>query len=279
MITLALEKPVLREAKDGILLNELLQIGIYHRVLLPYWHGVGDVVMILAVIDYLRHKNPDIQIDLGLCRGLDQESFVPDAVLLDGDWREKALTLGYDLVYPLNFPLEALGDTSLTKAEICCVQEIGIPPICGHKSITPKKLVAVTFQMTSVPWVANADKEVAEKIWKDIKDAGCVPMECLIPHVFHNPINERYDFVDAHLRSCAPKLDTLMAFLGRCDYFVGVVGGPFHLSLSILGPSRVMLLEKDLKAGHFTKEKIATANLKNYSGEVKEFLKGLSIGN
>jgi len=274
MTNLTLEKPILLEAKDGRKLNELLQTGIYHRVLLPFFHGVGDTVMVLPIIDSLRHKNPDITIDLGLCRGLDQESFVHDGILLDGDWREKALTLGYDLVYPLNFPLEDPSDTTLTKAELCCIQEVGIPPICGHKSIKPKKLVAVTFQMTSVPWVANAEKEVAELIWRDIKDAGCVPMECLIPHVFHNPINERYNFIDSHLRSCSPKLDTLMAFLGGCDYFVGVVGGPFHLALSILGPEKVLLLERELKREHFTKDNIATADLKNYTGEVKSWLMG-----
>lgn len=267
-----LSTPMLLEKKDGATLSECLHSGNFASVLIAFFHGVGDVVMFLPILDDLRRRFPMIKIDIGLCRGLDQETFVPDAVLLDGDWREKALTLGYDLVYPVNFPLERLDDLTKTKAEVCCEEEIGIPPICGHKKLLAKPLVAVTFQMTSVPWVANADPEVAELVWKDIKDAGFVPIEVLIPHVFHNPINLKYDFVDSHLRSCSPRIETLMAVLGSCRAFVGVVGGPFHLALSILGPDRVLLLEKDLKREHFTKDGIETANLKDYKNEVKEFL-------
>lgn len=265
----------LTESKNGLKLTEHLDTGKFKTALLPFFHGVGDVVMVLPIIAALRARYPEILIDLGLCRGLDQESFVPDAVLLDGDWREKALTLGYDLVFPLNFPLEKPGDITYTKAEISCLEEVGIPPVCGHLKITPKRLVGVHFQMTSVPWVANADKDVAEKIWNDIKEAGFVPIETHFQHIFHNPVNERFDFIDTHVRACAPRIDTLMALLGSCAAFVGVVSGNFHMALSVLGPKRVMLLEKDLRREHFTKDDIATADLKNYTGEVKEFLKGI----
>lgn len=265
---------LLTEAKNGMKLSDLLNTGSFKRVLLPFWHGVGDVVMVLPVVARLRELYPSVTFDLGLCRGLDQETFVPEAVLLDGDWREKSLDMGYDLIYPLNFPLEKPDDTSLTKAEVSCVEEVGITPVCGHFPLRAKGLVGVHFQMTSVPWVANADLEVAEIIWKDIKEAGFVPIETHFQHVFHNPSNERYPFVDTHVRACAPKIETLMALLGSCRFFVGVVSGNFHMALSVLGPRRVLLLEKDLKAAHFTKEKIATANLKDYKHEVLDFLRG-----
>ena len=264
---------LLTEVKNGPKLVELLDSGIYNSCLLPFWHGVGDVVMVLPIITALRAKYPNIKIDLGLCRGLDQETFVPDAVLLDGDWREKWKDLGYDLVYALNFPLEDPSDTKLTKAEQCCVQEIGIAPVCGHLPLKSKPLCGVTFQMTSVPWVANADPEVAEKIWNDIKEAGFVPIELHFHHVFDNPTNVKYPFVDTHVRDIAPKIETLMALLNKCDYFVGTVGGVFHMALSVMGPERVMLLEKDLKKEHFTKSPIATADLKNYTREVLNWLR------
>lgn len=266
----------LTEAKNGMKLTEHLDTGKFKTVLLPFFHGVGDVVMVLPIVARLRELYPSVTFSLGLCRGLDQEVFVPDAVLLDGDWREKALTLGYDLVYPLNFPLERPEDTSLTKAEVSCLEEVGIPGVSGHFPLKPKKLVGVHFQMTSVPWVANADPEVAEKVWNDIKEAGYVPIETHFQHIFHNPANERYPFVDTHVRACNPRIETLMALLGSCHAFVGVVSGNFHMALSVLGPNRVMLLEKDLKSAHFTKDKIATADLKNYTGEVKAWLGGLN---
>ena len=267
--------PFLTESKNGMKLVEHLDTGLYRSVLIPFFHGVGDVVMVLPIMAKLKSLYPEIKIDLGLCRGLDQETFVPGAVLLDGDWRDNALTLGYDLVYPLNFPLEKPADTTLTKAEISCVEEVGIPPVCGHLPLRTKGLVGVHFQMTSVPWVANADPDIAEKIWNDIKEAGFVPIETHFQHVFHNPVNQRFPFVDTHVRDCAPKIETLMALLGSCRAFIGVVSGNFHMALSILGTERVMLLEKDLKSAHFTKDKIATADLKNYKNEVKEFLRRL----
>lgn len=267
--------PFLTEAKNGMKLKELLDTGKFQTVLLPFFHGVGDVVMVLPIVAKLRELYPAVKIDLGLCRGLDQETFVPDAVLLDGDWREKALTLGYDLVFPVNFPLEKPDDTTFTKAEVSCVEEIGITPVCGHLPLKAKGLVGVHFQMTSVPWVSNAEPDVAQIVWNDIKEAGFVPIETHFQHIFHNPTNERYPFVDTHVRACAPKIETLMALLASCRAFVGVVSGNFHMALSVLGPDRVMLLERDLKVAHFTKTPLRSANLKEYNHEVKSFLEGL----
>lgn len=264
---------LITEAKEGMKLADHLGTGLYKSVLLPFWHGVGDCVMFLSVLERLRELYPGIKIDIGLCRGLDQETFIPDAVLLDGDWREKWKDFGYDLVFPVNFPIEKLEDPNTTKAEVCCIEELGIEPTCGHEPLIGKPMCAVSYQMTSVPWVANADAEVAEKVWKEIKDAGYVPIEVHFQHVFHNPSNERFPFVDTHVRNCTPKIETLMALLRACDRFVGVVSGNFHMALSVMGPSRVMLLEKDLKAGHFTKAPIATADIKNFrEGSVKEWL-------
>ncbi len=263
---------ILTESKDGMKLHEHLATGGYKRCLIPFWHGVGDVVMFLPILKRLREMHPRMTIDIGLCKGLDQETFVPDAILLDGDWREKHEALGYDLVFPVNFPTENLGDTSKTKAEISCIEEIGIPPVCGHLRLKTKKLVAVHFQITSVPWAANAEPDVARQIWNDIKAAGFIPVETHFQHVFHNPANEKFDFVDNHVRQWTPKIATLMALLSSCHAFVGVVSGNFHMAMSVLGPTKVMLLEKDLKAGHFTKWPIATANLKDYHGEVKDWL-------
>lgn len=264
--------------KDGVKLVERIKELSPKSVLFPFFHGVGDVVMFLPLIAKLRSMYPEIRFSLGLCRGLDQESFVPDAVLLEGNWREQVPNLGYDLVCQCNFPIEVLTDTSKTKSEVCCEVELGIPPTSGHKiPVYPKMLVSTHFQMTSVPWVSNASPDVAKQVWDDIKAADCVPIDTHFTHCFHNPANEQFDWLKSEnqVRGWPAKLDTLMALLGASGAFIGVVSGNFHLALAILGPKRVMLLEKDLKAAHFTKEKIATANLYDYRHEVLEFLGGL----
>ena len=257
--------------KDGVTLVTRLETGQFKKIIIPFWHGCGDVVMFMAPLKALRERFPHIKIDVGLCKGLDQKTLMPDALEIEGDWRD-TLQKDYDLVAQINFPIEKLDDETKTKAEVCCIEELGIEPICGHLPIKVKGLVGVHFQCTSVPWVANADPEVAEKIWNDIKECGYVPIETYFTHCFSNPSNGRYPFVDTHLRDSVARLDTLLAILNKCDYFVGTVGGNFHMVLSVMGPERVMLLEKDLKKEHFTKWPIATANLKDYKGEVKTWL-------
>ena len=254
---------------------------VYHlkenvkRVLIVFFHGLGDTILFQAPFRKLKEDYPNIHFDLGLARGLDQEALFPDSVLLDGDWREKSDTLGYDIVFACNFPLEDIKNPNKTKAEICCEEELGIVPVSGHPILQPKKMVAVSFQMTSIPWVSNAEEEVAKQVWQDIVDAGFIPCECLMTHVFHNPENKKYDFIDKSIRTWPAKLETLAAFMGSCHAFVGVVSGNFHLALSVLPPQRVMLLERELRVGHFTKMGLATANLKNYKNEVKKWLETL----
>lgn len=266
----------LTEAKNGMKLAEHLDTGKFKTVLLPFFHGLGDTILCLPILKSLRELYPEITFTLGLCKGLDQETIVPDALLLDGDWREKALSLGFDLVFPWNMPLEKIEDLTKTKAEVSCIDEIGISPVSGHFLLKAKKLVGVNFQMTSIPWVANADEATANKIWNEIYDAGFIPIETYFSHCFSNPENKRYDFAKNHVRDWPARVETLMALIGSCHAFIGVVGGNWHMALSVLGKERVMLLEKDLKVAHFSKEKIASLDMKNYAGgEIKSWLSSL----
>lgn len=258
------------EKGDGKLADHIT--GETKRVLIVFWHGVGDVVMFRAPLQALRGRFPWVTFDLGLCAGLDEETFVPDAVLLGQSWRSDVTAMDYDIVFLCHFPVEQLDDLTLTKAEQSCIVELGIEPTHGHLPITPKPLVGLHFHATSMPWAANADQTVARLVWEDVLAAGCVPIETHFEHVFHNPVNGKFDFVDYHVRGCRARLDNLIALLGGCRAFVGVVSGNFHLALSILGPDRVMLLERALKAPHFTKHRIATADLDNYRGEVRAWL-------
>jgi hypothetical protein len=255
---------------DGLLTEHL---GPHtRRVLIVFLHGVGDVVMFLAPFNAIRQRYPGIHFDLGLARGLGEENVCPDAILLESDWPSWIGHMQYDLVFRCNFPMEDVSRPFVTKAELCCEQELGIPPVCGHPRLTTKRLVAVHFHSTAVPQLANAPADVARRIWDDILAAGYVPVETHFEHVFHNPDNARFEFTDQHVRHWAPRLDTLMALLGAAEAFVGVVSGNFHLALSILGPSRVMLLERGLKATQFTKARIVTGSLNDYRGEVRRWL-------
>ena len=243
------------------------------KVLIVGFHGAGDCCLLLAILEKLRELYPQITFDVGLCKGLDQEKIIPGAVLLDGNWREHAHLYNYDIVFVWNFPLEDINNPNETKAEVSCREEFGIPPVSGHRAIKPARLVGVHFQMTSIPWVANPSEEIARLIWDEVIEAGYIPIETLMTHPFHNPVNVRFPFVVNHIRDWPARLDTLMAVLGACDRVIAVVSGNWHLAVSILGPKRVALLEKDLKVGHFTKEAVKGIDVKDYvKGSVKEWL-------
>lgn len=253
------------------LLTEHLNDGV-RRVLIVFIHGVGDVVMFLKLFESLGRLYPWIEFDLGLARGLDEEKIFPAAVLLDSEWIGQVAAMDYDLVFRCHFPMEDPGRPTTTKVELCCELELGIEPVTQYPMLEAKQIVAVHFHSTAVPDLANAPEDTALRIWTEIRGAGFVPIETHFEHVFHNPRNSRYGFADQHVRYWPARLETLMALLRASAAFVGVVSGPFHLALSILGPERVLLLERDLRATQFTKLTVATANLNDYRGEVRAWL-------
>ena len=264
--------------KDKVLLTQRIAEHNPKKVLLIFWHGVGDLVMFLAPYRALVQQFPGIQFNIGVPNGMTYRDLVPAAIEVSGEQvNDKAHELPYDLVAKITFPMNEYDKTPHTKGEYCCLYELGIAPVCGHGPVagygTP--LVCVHFNITCLPDCANADHDTAQKVWDDVLAEGCVPLECHFQHVFHNPVNAKFDFVDATVRRCRPELKSLVGLLREAHAFVGVVSGPFHLALSLLGPQRVLLLEKDFKAVHFTKEKIATADLRNYKNEVRAFLQGL----
>lgn len=279
--------------KDGILLEERIRTLKPRRVLLIFWHGVGDLVMFLPVLGRIRGHymdwvsmganvrgvdlKPLVEFDLGVPKGLTYKHLVPDAVELTGEEvNDTPQNLPYDLVVKITFPMNE-GQTVLTKGEWCCKHEIGLPETWGHGALPKHRtpLVAVHFNITCLPDSCNPDRDTAERIWNDILEVGLVPMECHFQHIFHNPVNAKFDFIDASVRRCRPELSSLLGLISHARAFVGVVSGPFHVALSMLGHEKVMLLEKDFKKECFTKLPVKTANLRDYKGEVKEFLKAV----
>lgn len=262
--------------KDGVLLTKRIEEVKPRRILLIFWHGVGDLVMFLPVYKALKTAYPGVQFALGVALGLTYRDLVPDALELTGDEvNDDSITknLPFDLVAKITFPMNE-GQIELTKGEWCCKYEIGIEPVSGHGILKDHatRLVAVHFQITCLPDSCNPDRDTAERIWNDVLEAGMIPIECHFQHIFHNPVNSKFDFIDASVRRCKPELASLVGLISHARAFVGVVSGPFHVALSLLGPERVFLLEKDFKRECFTKREIHTANLRDYKNEVRGWL-------
>lgn len=268
--------------KDKVLLKDQIEKHDPKTVLLIFWHGIGDLVMFLKVFEEIQAIWPDIGFAIGLPKGLTHEQLLHsesyDLVTAEevNDYPE---LLPYDMVAKITFPMNE-GQMELTKAEWCCVHEIGIEPVWGHNRLSKgtNRLVGVHFNITCLPDSCNPDKETAERIWNDILEAGYIPIETHFTHVFHNPVNEKFDFVDCSVRRAKAQVSSLVGLLRSCRAFIGVVSGNFHVALSVLPKDRIMLLEKDFKRECFTKYDIARCSLKEYDGKVKTWLEDMQNG-
>ena len=241
------------------------------RVLIIFWHGLGDLVMFLNPYYALKEQYPDIEFDIALAEGLDQETIIPEAILITGndlkdiDLNKSELSNVYDIIAKIHFPMSE-NQTEFTKAEFCCIHELGINPVCSHKQLVIdgdwNRLVAVHFNITCLPDAANPDRETAEKIWDEILQAGYIPIETHFQHVFHNPVNKKFDFVDCHVRRVQPRISTLLGLLNSCRAFIGVVSGNYHCALAIYPPERIFFLEKMLRHECFSKLPVARASIR-----------------
>jgi len=258
-------------------LKSYLDTGKYKKVALFWGHGIGDSIMFQIILDKLKELYSDIEFKMAFPKGLDEEVIYPDAVFVNS--REEAQKLeDFDLVAQINFPLET--DPNLTKIELCCREEIGIELISGHKKLPefPSPIVAVHFNLTSLPELANTPEDVAKKIWEEIKSRDAIPIESHFEHCFHNPVNKRYDFVNRHVRDCKAKISNLIGLIQRSQAFIGCVSGNFHVAMSVLPHDKICYLEKDIPVSRFTHENIKSIDVKNYKdGSISEWLKSIGI--
>jgi len=262
------------------------------KICLVFGHGLGDTCMFLTVFDKLASLYPDIEFTLALQKGLGFEELEQDIVsalyrfagnkkvIYSGDLSYNDPNLPYDIIADIDFPMTE-GHTNYTKGEGCCKNELGIELTAGHKELTcgKNRLVAVHFNITCLPDSCNPNRDTAEKIWDDILSAGFIPIESHFQHVFHNPVNQKFDFVDCTVRRVQPRISTLVGLLESCCAFVGVVSGNLHTALSVMPHDRIFFLDKDFHLASFVKDsdKIAQANLRAYKGEVKLWLENLKI--
>ncbi len=257
------------------------------RVLMPFGHGLGDTVMFMNPFDKLASLYPDIEFTLALQQGLGFEELTRELtgpnqrVIFTGDLSYKDETSEYDIIADIDFPMSE-SQIELTKGEFCCVHELGIEPTGGHKKLqaAPNRLVAVHFQITCLPDAANPDRDTAEKIWNEILEAGYIPIESHFKHAFHNPKNERFDFIDCSVRRVKARISTLAGLLQNCGAFIGVVSGNFHAALATLPPERVFFLEKHFKLECFTHLPVARASImpgEYKEGAVREWLQNFPI--
>jgi hypothetical protein len=252
-------------------LVEYLKPGL--KVLIRFGHGWGDTQMFYPIYQRLIELHPEVHFDLYVECG--QEEIFTSYPNKEGN--------EHDLVFSLNFPMSE--GSEQTKAEKCCTDEVGIEPLGSmfHLPIPPTAALPVYdnpfvlchFQGTALPNSVNCPEGVAQQIWAEIIEAGKIPIECHFEHVFHNPVNAKYGFIDSNVRKATPKLSTLIAMVESSFAFIGVASGPFITALSVY-PERTFFLERAHKLENYVKYPVARMDVNNYEkGRIKTWLEGL----
>jgi len=254
MITEFKEKKLVEYLKDG------------QKILIRFGHGWGDTQMFMPIFYRIRELYPNILFDIYLECG--QEDIFGKPQFLEDE---------YDLVFSLNFPMSE--GSHLTKQEKCCLEEIGIEGISEIAILPPKNspIISVHFQGTCLPNSVNCPYDVSKQIWQEIKDFGKIPIECHFQHIFHNPLNKKYDFIDNSVRNYKANLHNLIGIIQNSYAFIGVASGPLVTALSVM-PERTMFLQRHHEISNYTKKKITYINVFDYKkGEVIKWLKNMPL--
>lgn len=230
------------------------------RVLIAFWHGLGDTLMFIPLFELLKSKYPQHSFTLSLGLGFGQNCLYTGSI----DIPKADFLKEHDIAFVFSFPMSE-GRIGITKAEYCCIKELGInlnglesnlslsPP--GFKGIMDQSnpFVGVHFQGTCLPGSTNPDEALSKRIWDDIVEAGYIPIDVHFKHLFHNPVNKDYTWLTRTCRDLKPYIQTLFQVISNCRAFVGVASGPLVVSLAIC-PERTIYLQKHHDASCYVKD-------------------------
>lgn len=245
-------------------LVEYLKPGL--KVMIRFGHGLGDTLLFIPVYEKLKRLYPDVHFDLYVEAG--QEQIFKSVKNKDDP--------SYDYIFHLDFPMSEGVKTS--KPAKCCRDEIGIDPITEVTRLGkyPSPLVGVHFHGTALPGSVGCPENIAQQIWKEVKEAGKIPIEAHFQHMWHNPVNIKFPFVESTVRESQANLKNLIGLVQKCSAFIGVASGPFIVALSAM-PKRTLFLERSHKLECYTLDKeVQRVDVQNYKpGSVKQWLLNL----
>jgi hypothetical protein len=240
------------------------------RVLIRFGHGLGDTIMFYPLMPYLRSSFRQIEIDLYVECG--QEKVFRSTVNKDDP--------NYDYIFCLNFPMSE--GTNLMKVEKCCIEELGLKVLPNERFPKfpnyPNPIVALHYQGTALPGSVGCDENTAKLIWDEVIQANKVPLEVHFQHVFHNPVNEKFSFINSTVRGCLPDIQNLIGIIKNSFAFIGVASGPLVVALATI-PEKTMYLEKNHPLKTYTRNKsVSKVNIlpgEYIPGTIFEYLKRL----
>jgi hypothetical protein len=241
---------------------DYLQPG--QKNLIAFGHGWGDTLMFLKIYEEIKKKWSAIEWELYVESG--QEKVIRSAK----HWSEG----DYDFIFHIHYPMgEGSGNT---KNATCCREEIGMEPVEGIFKINKRYVspfVAVHFQGTALPDAVNCPQDKVQIIWESIVELGMIPIEAHFVHMYHNPINKKYSFIDCTVRGVKARLQNLISLIQHSYAFIGVGSGPLVTALSIM-PKKTLMIESQYKLSDYIPAKESTTNYIHHKDITKEKITG-----
>lgn len=236
---------------------QYLDEGKYHKVLIKFFHGLGDAVMFYnTCYKALQKRYPCIEFFYATHLG--QEDIFgkvdnnPD---------------NYDIAFDLAYPCSEWGSINETKSEKCARLELGLPlPLEESYSFLrqfPSPLVGVHFNSTCCPGM-NVPENIGKMLWEQILEAGLIPIDTHMRHtndhkdksiVYNYEQCRRIDNVNANAVNLIGLLSTLRGF-------AGVPSGNMPCALSVLPPHKILYLSSQFPKDRLTHVKCFEMNIK-----------------
>lgn len=245
---------------------DYLNSNIYKKVLFKFHHGLGDAVMWQSLFEELKRLYPNIEIHQHLHLGQDELFKSADSVS----------ETDYDIVFDIGFPMNDSVCDKYTKAEYCCVKELGIEPpntvIKINKCFT-SPFVGVHFFSTCLPGSYSCPEDIAKKIWNAILEKNLIPLDTHMKHVFNNPANKHFSWNTCSIDCAKADIKNLMGVLQTCRGFCGVASGNFNLATTLFDSDKILYIKNTSPVTHITRLPILTIDAKKYdAGVVNEWL-------
>lgn len=247
---------------------EYLDTGNYKRVLIIFKHGLGDAIMFYGTCyKALVAKYPNISFTYSTHCG-QEEMFGK----VDNDPDH------YDIAFKFKYPCAEWDNGNETKNEKCARVEIGLEMPLEEDYTLPKTfqspLVGLHFNSTCLSKM-NTPYDFAKKLWNQILDAGLIPIDTHMRHMYDNKKSIVHDFEQSRRIDNVPAtIGKLLGLMSTLRGFAGVSSGNLFCACSILPPSRILYLLSEFsirKSLHLDVLEINTR--KPYdAGIVKEWL-------
>lgn len=250
---------------NGKKVSDYLNTGKYSSALFVFHHGLGDCIMWEPVFEELKRLYPAINIQQSLHCG-------QEALFCSPTFSRDS----YDIVFNIGFPCNDASHPEYTKAEFCCIVELGITPpktTIKLRNKFPTPLVGTHFFSTSCPTTQGIPERAAKRVHDAILNSGLIPIDTDMKHIWSNSCNKKFSWNTCAIDLAKPDLIKLSGVIQNCRGFCGAASGNLLLATALLPAHKILYIKNNMPLETFTRLPLLTVDVNKYDdGVVNEWL-------